>query len=124
MYIIGNMERNIMDNIIFLPIIATLIVVIFFIVLWYMWKINKEKKAGFAVKDERTALVRGKAALIALMASLYLTLGLLYYVFLANHFNLGLPAIETEWVLIISLLFTSGAFALLLLYFGRKGNPA
>jgi hypothetical protein len=113
-----------MDNIIFLLIPAILIIATFCIFLWYLWKMDKEKKAGFVVKDERTALVQGKAAHIALMATLYFMLGLLYYVFLANNFNFGLPAIETEWVLIISLLFIIGVFTLLRLYFGRKGNLA
>jgi hypothetical protein len=111
-----------MDFILLVP--AILIVTVFILLILYLWRINRQKKAGLAVKDERTALVMGKAAQIAIMASLYFTLGLLYYVFLANHFNFGLPAIETEWVLIISLLFTTGMFTLLCLYFGGKGNPA
>jgi hypothetical protein len=109
-----------MDFILLIP--AILIVTVFILFILYRWRMNREKKAGFAVKDERTARVEGKAAQIAIMASLYFMLGLLYYVFAANHLKYGLPQVETEWVLIISLLFTVGAYALLKLYLGRKGN--
>jgi hypothetical protein len=113
-----------MDEVIILLIPAILIVTVFILFILYWWRMNKEKKAGFVVKDERTARVEGKAAQLAIMASLYFMLGLLYYVFVANHLKFGLPPVETEWVLIISLIFTIGAYVLLKLYLGRKGDMA
>lgn len=111
-----------MDNRLILLIPAILIVTIALLFTFYWWRMNKEKKAGFAVKDELTARIDGKAAQFTIMASIYFMLGLLYYVFIANHLNFGLPPVETEWVLIISLIFTIGVYALLRLYLGRQGN--
>jgi hypothetical protein len=111
-----------MDLILLVP--AILIVTVFILFILYWWRMSRVKKAGFAVKDERTAIVEGKAARLANVASIYFMLALLYYVFAANHLKAGLPRVETEWVLIISLIFTIGAYALLKLYFERKGNQA
>ncbi len=103
-----------------LTLIPVLIVTLFVIFVWSLWRKNQEKKAGFAVVDERTARNEGKAARITVMATGYFMLGLLYYVFVSENLNLGLPLLEAAWALIIAVLFNSIMYLGLRFYFERK----
>ncbi len=100
-----------------IPVLITTLIVIF---VWTLWRKNQEKKAGFAVVDERTALNEGKAARITVMATGYFMLGLLYYVFVSENYELGLPILETAWALIIAVLFNSILYIGLRWHFERK----
>ena len=102
------------------PLIPVLIVTLFVIFVWSLWRKNQEKKAGFAVVDERTARNDGKAARITVMSTGYFMLGLLYYVFISENLDLGLPILEAAWALIIAVLFNSVMYLGLRWYFERK----
>lgn len=103
-----------------LTAIPILIVTLFVILVWTLWRKAQEKKAGFAVVDERTARNEGKAARITVMATGYFMLGLLYYVFVSENFELGLPVLEAAWALIIAVLFNSVMYLGLRWHFERK----
>jgi hypothetical protein len=102
-----------------IPIVAVLIVVTFAIFVWYLWKKYQTMKAGHAVADERTVLAEGKAAKITVFLTSYFLLALLWYVFITEILEWGLPHIETAWALIIAVLFNVGAYVGLWWYFSR-----
>jgi len=99
--------------------ILILIVAVFVVFLWYMWKMNQEKKAGFTLKDERTTRIEGKAARITVHLTGFFMLGLLFYYTFADNIADGAPVLETGWALIISVIFNSLLYAGLILYFQR-----
>jgi uncharacterized membrane protein len=103
-------------------LILVLILAVFVLFVWTLWKRKQEIMAGFAVRDERTVRIEGKAARITVIASGYFLLVLLYYVFISENFELGLPTLETGWALILAVLFNSGLYLGLRWYFGRKGD--
>ena len=98
-----------------------IIITTFSVFLWINWRKRLEKKAGFAVKDERTIYIEGRAAHYALMIGLWFMLGLLWYSFLGVKM-FDLPTLETAPALIMSTLMFSGLFLGLRWYFSRKGE--
>jgi uncharacterized membrane protein len=101
-------------------VIPVLILAVFVFLLWYLWKMNLEKKAGFTVRDERTTRIEGKAARITVHVTGYFMLCLLFYYVFADNIVEGAPILETGWALIISVLFNSLLYACLILYFRKK----
>lgn len=101
-------------------LIPVLIVATFVVFVWNLWKINKEKKAGFAIKDERTIRIEGNAARITVKMTGFFMLALMWYIFANNVFELGLPVIETVMALIISVLFNSLLYVGLIFYYRTK----
>jgi uncharacterized membrane protein len=101
-------------------IILVVIVALFIVFVWGLWKMKQEEKAGFAVKDERTKKIEGKAARITVHGTGFFILALMWYVFVNDVFELGLPVIETTMALIISVLFNSGLYIGLIFYFMTK----
>jgi len=86
-----------------------------------LWKVHKERKSGFPIKDERTAKISGKAAngtlwiIYAFMISL-----MLLYIF-GREF-LALPELEAGWAVISIMLVAGISNALLRWYYARKGD--
>ena len=100
-----------------LIVIPLLIVAVFVVFLWQLWKMKQEIKAGFAVKDERTIRIEGIAARITVKVTGFFMLGLLFYYIFADNIVDEAPVLETGWALIISVLFNSLLYAGLILYF-------
>jgi uncharacterized membrane protein len=104
------------------PIVSGgIIVTIILIGVIMIWKIAREKKSGFPLKDERTQRVTGKAAIYALLLSQYFTLALLFVNFI-NQVFYDSPAFEVGYALLASLLASSLSFLILCFYFNRKGD--
>ena len=99
--------------------IPVVIVTVFSVFVRSLLKKNKEKKAGFAVKDERTIKIEGKAGHITVHGTGYFMLALMWYIFANDIFELGLPVIETVMALVISVVFNSLLYAGLIFYFRR-----
>jgi hypothetical protein len=78
------------------------------------WNAREDRRNGFAVVDERSTLIEGKAGRLAFMVGNYGMLALMWYVFLVNVLNLGWVIPETERALIMALLFQTGVY-----FFGR-----
>ncbi len=110
------------DWVVIIP--AILIGAIFLLFVWNLTTKNRERRAGFAVQDERTERIQGKAGRITVLISSYFMLGLLFYIFINENLALGLPAPDTGWTLIITICFTTGVFEALRRYFSRKGEKA
>lgn len=95
--------------------------IIVFVGVFVIWRILKDRRSGFPLKDERTQRVTGTAATYAFYIGLYFTLALM----LGNLINLeflGTPLLETGYALILSLLVNSMTYLGLRAYFDRKGD--
>lgn len=98
--------------------IAAMIVVLSILV---VWKIYKDRKFGFPAQDERTSKITGRAATYALYIGSYFILAFLFILIIGKECY-GLPEVEAGYPLIAALLVYNVSFALLRLYFGRKGE--
>lgn len=84
------------------------------------WKMMQEKRKGIPLKDERTEYISGLAARYTFFASLYFTVGLLWYnVFFVGIF--GLPELNTTLVLILICVVMISVFMGLRIHFSKKG---
>ncbi len=89
--------------------------------IFVIWKILKDRRSGFPLKDERTQRVTGTAATYAFYIGSYFMIALM----LANLLNLeflGEPLLETGYALIASILVNSLTFLGLRMYFDQKGD--
>ncbi len=97
-----------------------LIIIIFIIFLGKIRQQMLDKKAGLAIKDERSKFTDGRAAYYALHIGLYLMLGMMWYTLFADDF--GLPELEATTALIIPALVMSIMMIGLREYFSRSGD--
>ena len=97
-------------------------VIIILLAIFVIWRVQKEKKAGYPMKDERTSKIQGKAAL----GTYYITLAFMISVLILNIVGkefLSLPELEMGWTVIAIMLVMGFSFALLSWYYAKKGEP-
>jgi uncharacterized membrane protein len=98
-----------------------ILVTIVLIGIFGIWRLLKEKKSGFPLKDERTQKITGTTATYTFYISSYFTLALM----LANLLNLeftGAPLLETGYALLISVMVQSLTFIGIQAYLHRKSD--
>jgi UDP-N-acetylmuramyl pentapeptide phosphotransferase/UDP-N-acetylglucosamine-1-phosphate transferase len=96
-------------------------VIIILLAIFVIWRVQKEKKAGYPMKDERTSKIQGKAAL----GTYYITLAFMISVLILNIVGkefLSLPELEMGWTVIAIMLVMGFSFALLSWYYAKKGE--
>lgn len=98
--------------------IAVLIVLIAILVIW---RIRKDRKAGFPSGDERTQRITGKAATYALLIGSYFTIGLMFILIFGRELY-NLHNVDSGYLLIAVLLVSNISFLILRWYYGRKGD--
>ena len=98
-------------------IIATIVLIGVFVI----WKMLKEMRSGFPLKDERTQVVTGRAATYAFYIGSYFMIALMLVNILNREFQ-GAPLLDAGYALVISILVQSLTFIGLRLYFDRKGD--
>ena len=104
------------------PIILVLnAVVIILLAIFVIWKLQKDTRAGYPVKDERTSKIQGKAALGTYFINLSFMISILVWTIVGNEF-LSLPELETGWTVIAIMLVSGISFALLSWYYAKKGE--
>jgi uncharacterized Tic20 family protein len=86
-----------------------------------VWKMHKDRKSGFPVRDERTTKITGRAATYALYIGSYFIIALLFILIIGKEFY-GLPEIDAGYPLIASLLVFNLTFLGLRWYFNRKSD--
>ena len=64
---------------------------------------REDERMGFAVKDERTQLIEGRAGSVGFRVGNYVWLALIYYDFIAENF-MPWPVFETQRILLFGLL--------------------
>jgi UDP-N-acetylmuramyl pentapeptide phosphotransferase/UDP-N-acetylglucosamine-1-phosphate transferase len=95
--------------------------IIILLAIFVIWRVQKEKKAGYPMKDERTSKIQGKAAL----GTYYITLAFMISVLILNIVGkefLSLPELEMGWTVIAIMLVMGFSFALLSWYYAKKGE--
>ena len=85
------------------------------------WKMLKERRSGFPLKDERTQKITGTAATYAFYIGSYFMIALMLVNLLNDTFT-GLPLLETGYALVISVLVQSLTFIGIQTYLNRKGD--
>jgi UDP-N-acetylmuramyl pentapeptide phosphotransferase/UDP-N-acetylglucosamine-1-phosphate transferase len=96
-------------------------VIIILVAIFVIWRVQKEKKAGYPMRDERTSKIQGKAAL----GTYYITLAFMISILILNIVGkefLGLPELEMGWTVIAIMLVMGFSFALLSWYYAKKGE--
>jgi len=86
-----------------------------------VWKMHKDRKSGFPVRDERISKITGRAATYALYIGSYFILALLFILIIGKEFY-DLPEIDAGYPLIASLLVFNLTFLGLRWYFNRKSD--
>ena len=105
------------------PIILILNAAIIIIVaIFLIWKVQKEKKSGYPMKDERTSKIQGKAALWTYYISLAFMVSILLWNIFGNEFITFLPELEVGWTVIAIMLVSGFSFGLLSWYYAKKGG--
>ena len=106
------------------PIILILnAVLVLLIGVFVLWKLNKDRKSGYPVNDERTIKISGRAALGTYYISLAFMISLLLFIIFGTEF-LGqlLPELEAAWAIIAIMLVSGISYGLLSWYYSRKGD--
>ena len=80
---------------------------------------REDQKQGFAIKDERSMLIEGKAGRLAFLVGNYIWLALLWYEFLSAHW-LPTPTIGSPAIVIIGMLAQVGVYFVGMYYYGTK----
>jgi hypothetical protein len=86
-----------------------------------VWKMLRDRRSGFPLKDERTQKITGTAATYAFYLGSYFMIALML-VNLLNQELTGGPFLETGYALVISVLVQSLTFLGIQAYFTRKGD--
>jgi len=101
-----------------IPIIGLLIVAIAVI---YIWAINKERKSGFPLQDERTARIQGKVYKTVFYIGVGYLLALNFYNIINIEF-FGGTELESMPVINSAVIIMGVSAGVLLAYYGRKGD--
>ncbi len=96
-------------------ILATIVIIGVFV----FWRIFKEMRSGFPLKDERTQRISGKAAYYAFHLGSYFMLALMLLNFLNRQFR-GADLLDGWYALIFSIIVQSLMYIGFRLYFERK----
>ena len=92
-----------------------------FLGVFVIWRMLRDRRSGFPLKDERTQRVTGTAATYTFYIGSYFMIALM----LANLLNLEFldaPLLDTGYALVASILVNSLTFMVTRLYFDRKGD--
>ena len=104
------------------PIILILnAVLIILLAIFVIWKTQRERKAGYPFRDERTSKIQGKAALGTYYISIAFMISTLIWIIVGNEF-LNLPAPEPGWTVIAIMLVSGFSYGLLSWYYAKKGE--
>ena len=104
------------------PTILILNAVLMLLVAFFvLWKVRKERKSGFPLKDERTAKISGKAAIGTYYINLAFMISLGLFIIFGTEF-LDLPKLDAGWAIIAIMLVSGISYGLLSLYYSRKGG--
>ena len=114
-------ENDALSNIPWSVVSGGILVTIVVIGIFAVWRLLKERRSGFPLKDERTQKITGTAAYYAFYIGTYFMLALMG-VNLLNQEFIGTPLFETGYALVISVLVQSLAFIGIQTYLSRKGD--
>ncbi|MBN1683158.1 hypothetical protein JW865_06365 [Candidatus Bathyarchaeota archaeon] len=85
----------------------------------YLFKIRRELKAGYPLKDERTERITGKAAMGTYYVTLFFLVAQCFWILLGYEV-MHLPEIEAGWYSISTMMVMGFSFGILNWYYVRK----
>jgi hypothetical protein len=88
---------------------------------FFVWRMLKEIRSGFPLRDERTQMVMGRAATYTFYIGSYFMIALMLANILSTEF-LGAQLLDGWYAMVLSILVQSLAFSGLHFYFDRKGD--
>jgi UDP-N-acetylmuramyl pentapeptide phosphotransferase/UDP-N-acetylglucosamine-1-phosphate transferase len=97
-------------------------VIIILLAIVVIWGVQKNKKAGYPMQDERTSKIQGKAALGTYYITLTFMISILVWNIFGNEFITFLPELEVGWTVIAIMLVMGFSFGLLSWYYAKKGE--
>ena len=80
---------------------------------------REDERMGFAVKDERTQLIEGRAGSVGFRVGNYVWLALIYYNFIAENF-IPWPMFESQEILLFGLLVNLCIYFAALFHYGKR----
>jgi len=105
------------------PIILILnAVIIVLVAIFVIWIVQKDKKAGYPMQDERTSKIQGKAALGTYYINLIFMISILVWNIFGNEILTFLPELEVGYTVMAIMLVSGISFALLSWYYAKKGE--
>ena len=105
------------------PIILILnAVLIILLAIFLIWTVQKNKKSGYPMQDERTSKIQGKAALGTYYITLAFMVSILLWNIFGNEFLNFLPELDTGYTVIAIMLVMGFSFGLLSWYYAKKGE--
>ena len=110
-----------MTNIPWFVVSGGILVTTVLIGIFVFWKMLKDRRLGFPLKDERTQKITGTAATYAFYIGSYFMIALMAVNLLNQEFT-GVPLLETGYALVLSVLVQSLAFIGIQAYLNRKGD--
>jgi hypothetical protein len=100
-------------------ILALIIIIAVFVA----WRTYRELKTGFHLRDERTMLIQGKAAIGTYYISIFfIAAELLFYTFTDDVFP-GFPGLDVGYLLIAVMMVEGISFGVLSWFYGRAMGP-
>jgi uncharacterized membrane protein len=104
------------------PIILILnAVLVVLLGVFVLWKLHRDRKSGYPIKDERTIKISGKAAIGTYYINLAFMISLMLFIIFGTEF-LSLPELDAGWAIISIMLVSGISNALLSWYYSRKGD--
>jgi UDP-N-acetylmuramyl pentapeptide phosphotransferase/UDP-N-acetylglucosamine-1-phosphate transferase len=105
------------------PIILILnAVLIILLAIFLIWTVQKNKKSGYPMQDERTSKIQGKAALGTYYITLAFMVSIMLWNIFGNEFLNFLPELDTGYTVIAIMLVMGFSFGLLSWYYAKKGE--
>ena len=104
------------------PIILILnAVLVVLLGVFVLWKLHRDRKSGYPIKDERTIKISGKAAIGTYYINLAFMISLMLFIIFGTEF-LSLPELDAGWAIISIMLVSGISNALLSWYYSKKGD--
>ena len=97
-------------------------VIIILVAIFVIWRVQKDKKAGYPMQDERTSKIQGKAALGTYYIGLAFMVSIMLWNIFGNEFITFLPELDTGYTVIAIMLVMGFSFGLLSWYYAKKGG--
>jgi UDP-N-acetylmuramyl pentapeptide phosphotransferase/UDP-N-acetylglucosamine-1-phosphate transferase len=105
------------------PIILILnAVILILLAIFLIWMVQKNKKSGYPMQDERTSKIQGKAALGTYYITFAFMVSIMLWNIFGNEFLNFLPELDTGWTVIAIMLVMGFSFGLLSWYYAKKGE--
>jgi uncharacterized membrane protein len=96
-----------------------ILITIIILGVFLIWRMIRELRSGFPLTDERTRLIRGKAATFAFYIGSYFMIALMFANLLSLEYR-GNPILDTGYALVTSILVQSLTYIVFHTYYNRE----